>query len=303
MTLEPTGENPLFSPPPFPVLRDLLSLVELFLHANPDPSPNTWDELVSRGKQVNIDISEPWLGLTYSPDNAWRRVAGRIGDRPASAAAILSAAIDLIRPFDAEPQRIFTEIGERPVSAASILSLEMDLIRPFDTGPRLIFADLSKDHEDLKAFHLDRACSHLLAELRNIRHPAPPYAMDHLPSLSEVHAGLLLTDPDWEPLSSDAGWLGVFRGARHDLSIAAGFSDNTWQRLRLLLRNHGAAVAVVIASASHETGGSRHYFDLLRQIMDRASRGDIHLDRILADLLASSRRPSAAANHADGVTQ
>ncbi len=301
MTLEPPRESPVFSLPPFPVLRDLLGLVELFLYAAPGPVPNTWDELVVRAQQVNIEISEPWLGITYSPQTAWQRVSGRIGDRAAATASILSAAMDLLRPFDAEPQRIFTEIGDRPGSAADILSYAIGLIRPFPSEPRHNFTDTLGDSENAKEIHLDRACACFLTELRNLRHPAPPYAIDHLPSLADVHACLRLIDPDWQPLSPDAGWLEVIREARHDLSLDAGVSDKTWQLLRTLLRAHGAAVAVILSSANHATSSSRNPTTLVRQIIDRASSDQIHLDRIVADLLASSRRRSAGADQANGV--
>lgn len=104
MTSGPPAESSLISIPPYPVLRDLLAHVELSLDANPEPSPKTCSELVVRAKQVNIEAAEPWLGLSYRPEQAWDLVAKRIGDR--AAAAILSGAIDLLRPFDAEPQRI-----------------------------------------------------------------------------------------------------------------------------------------------------------------------------------------------------
>ena len=89
--------------------------------------------------------------------------------------------------------------------------------------------------------------------------------------------------------------MGVFREARHDLSLAGGITDATWQQLRSTLRNHGAAVSVVISSASVAVGGSRDCMSLLRQLLIRAAPpGGHHLDVILADLLALSVRRMAA---------
>lgn len=262
MTVQSTNKYPNLAMPPFPVLRDLLAHVQLFLTEDSVPLPRTWDELITQAKQVNIDAAEPWLSLQYTPEDAWELVAGRIGNRAAAAASILCGGIDLIRPIDAEPQSVFINMSEDP--------------------------------GDLVGIDLEKACADTLLELRDIRHPAPPYAIEGLPSLPDVHACLALIDPNWEPLSPDAGWLGVFREARHDLSLAGGITDTTWQQLRSTLRNHGAAVSVVISSASVAVGGSRDCMSLLRQLLVRAAPpGGHHLDDILADVLASSVRRMA----------
>ena len=269
MTVQPTNKYPNLALPPFPVLRDLLAHVQLFLTEDSIPSPKTWDEIITQAKQVNIDTAEPWLGLEYSPEHAWELVAGRIGDRAAAVASILCGAIDLIRPIDAEPQRFLI--------------------------------DMSEDPGDLTGINLEEACAATLIEMRNIRHPAPPYTIEGLPSLANVHACFLLIDPDWEPLSPDAGWLGIFREARHDLSLEGEITDATWQQLRSALRNHGAAVSVVISSASVAVGGSRNCMSLLRQLLVRASPpSGHHLDTVLADLLRSSPRHSQGGSGFNG---
>lgn len=293
MKLEPSDQGSLISLPPFPVLRDLLNLDELFLNGNPAPFPNTWDELVGRAKQVNIDAAGAWLGLNYRPEQAWDLVAGKIGDRAAATAAILSAAVDLLRPFDAEPQRIFIDIANKPVGAARILSYAMRLVHPFDPLHRDIFVDISRDTEVLKRFHLDKACASFLDELRNLRHPAPPYAIDGLPSAADIHACLLLIDPDYEPPSEEAGWLRIFRTARHDLSIDYDIPAEIWNQLRRCFRNHGAAVAVVISGAMVATGASRDWASPMRRFCSSLSMTGHDLTRIMRDLVESSPRPPA----------
>lgn len=150
MTVQSTNKYPNLAMPPFPVLRDLLAHVQLFLTEDSVPLPRTWDELITQAKQVNIDAAEPWLSLQYTPEDAWELVAGRIGNRAAAAASILCGGIDLIRPIDAEPQSVFINMSEDP--------------------------------GDLVGIDLEKACADTLLELRDIRHPAPPYAIEGLPS-------------------------------------------------------------------------------------------------------------------------
>lgn len=239
--------------PPFAVLRESLSVISLAHYKNPGPSPRTWHELISAARRLNTVINEPFIGIQHPPPRAWSLVSNKLGERGAATASIFAASLDLIRAFDIDPQRLFLQAAE--------------------------------DAVDPNQFSLDGACSALLSELRWLRHPAPPRAPDHLPSLKAVHSALTLIDPEWSPLSEDAGWVGVYYDARHDISIDHGLSSDTWTRLRDALGHHGAAVAVIIAAVRVSAGQSPDCEAVFRQLLDLHMASALRLDVATAELL------------------
>ena len=238
--------------PPFPVLREALSVISLAHYEEPGPAPKTWDDLISAARQLNADINQPFLSVEHPPSHAWSLVSDKIGDRGAASACIFSATLDLIRTMDVEPQRWFLQAAE-------------DALSPDE-------------------FSLDQSCSSLLSTLRWLRHPSPPRAPDHLPRLTAIHAALTLIDPEWSPLSDEAGWVGIYYEARHNLSIDHRISDRTWIQLREALGLHGAAVAVIVAAARVTTGHSADCDAVFRQLIDLHKASALSLDRAIADL-------------------
>lgn len=238
--------------PPFSVIRDTLSIISLAHYEQPVPIPRTWDALISTAKLLNADINKPFPGIEHTSSQAWSIVSDKIGDRGAATACIFAATVDLLRVFDVEPQRYFLQAAEDALSSDE--------------------------------FSLDRACSALLAELRWLRHPAPPRAPDHLPRLKTIHAALKLVEPEWSPLSDDAGWVGIYYKARHNLSIDHRISSDTWTRLRDAFGHHGAAVAVIIAAAQVSTGRTTGCDSVFRQLLDLHKASSLSLDRAIADL-------------------
>ena len=117
-----------------------------------------------------------------------------------------------------------------------------------------------------------------------MRHPSPPHAPAHLPSLCAVHAALSFADPEWSPISEHGLWIAFYRNVRHDLSIDRKIPDEIWSRLADRLGRQGAAAAVVIAAARQTAVQADTCLDILDGLHRSASAGTLHLDRALAAL-------------------
>ena len=241
--------------PPFAVLRESLSIISLAHYNNPGPSPKTWPELISAAQRLNSVINEPFIGIQHPPPHAWSLVSNKLGERGAATACIFSATLDLLRAFDIEPQRFFLQAAE--------------------------------DALDPNKFSLDGACSELLTQLRSLRHPAPPRAPGHLPPLKTVHSALMMINPEWSPLSEDAGWIAVYYEARHNISIDHGISSDTWTKLRDAFGPHGAAVAVIIAAGRVSAGQSPDCQTDLHRLLNLQKASALRLDVAIAELLLS----------------